>query len=56
MSQEKSRDSSDDVQERIDFKLFFRSLEQKFDRLNFRFNEVNERIDKVEANLQKSRL
>ena len=53
MSQEKSRDLSDDIQEMIDFKLFFRSLEQKFDRLDLRFNEVNERIDRVEASTQR---
>ena len=53
MSQQKSRDSSDDVKERIYLKLFFKSLEQIFDRLYLRFNKVNERIDRVEANTQR---
>ncbi|XP_052181971.1 uncharacterized protein LOC127794765 [Diospyros lotus] len=38
-----------EAQEKIDFKLFFQSLEQKFERMEMRFDEINERIDKVES-------
>ena len=41
------------LRKKIDFKLFFKSLEQKFECLQLRFDEVNERIYKVESNSQK---
>ena len=42
-----------DTQEKIDFKLFFQSLEQKFARMEMRFDEINERMDRVESSPQR---
>jgi len=42
-----------ETQEKIDFKLFFQSLEQKFARMEMRFDEINERMDRVESSSQR---
>ena len=42
-----------EAQEKIDFKLFFQSLEQKFARMEVRFDEINSRIDRVESSSQR---
>lgn len=42
--------------EKIYFGLVFKSLEQKFKRLELRFDETNERIDIIELSSQKEQL
>lgn len=42
-----------DAQRKIDFRLIFKSLEQKFEHLELRFDEVNKRVDIVESSSQK---
>ena len=37
----------------MDAKVFYKALEQKFQQLNLRFDEVHERLDKVESSAQK---
>lgn len=46
MFQDRNQYISDNAQQKIYFRLFFKSLEQKFEHLELKFDEVNERIDK----------
>ena len=56
MSRETNKNLSDEAHERMDImdaKIFYKVLEQKFQQLNLRFDEVHERLDKVESSAQK---
>lgn len=50
MSQDKNQSTSNDAQEHIDFRLSFKSLEQKFEWFELSFDEVNER-EQIKLNL-----
>ncbi|EXB95526.1 hypothetical protein L484_002541 [Morus notabilis] len=49
MSQSQKEVVAKETQQPIDLKLFFKSLEEKFGRLELKFDEIHDRIDRAEA-------
>lgn len=53
MSQDKNHYISYDAQQKIDYRLFFKSSKQKHEHFQLRFDVVNERANKVNSGSRK---